>query len=498
MAAAGERAHRKNEHPRLGARAFVRACLCLGLTAVSALATSARAQAPAAAPATAQSTASPSTGADTGVPTMTLPECLAYAKTHAPDIRMAEARLKAQVAAAESVGAAWYPSVGVTAQLFGASANNWTGTFVGTRSFDLPRVGGTRANTTEMTPYASTIVAAGFNQTVFEFGRIAAQRAAQDALVRAEQQRTRQDALTIAFSVEEAFVAVLASKVILHSSDEARARAQAIRDQAEAQVKAGLRPQGNLARADADLARIEALKARADGNVRLAENVLAATIGSEKPYVTAKEAPRTQAEMPSLNEAIVRARSRSPRVLRVLAELEAEEKRTKAIGAETRPTLYATASASLRAGGQQSNQGTELTGKGFLPYVPNYDVGLVLSWPIFDGAVSGREDAQRAREELKREELRATEYVFTTEVRRAYVELDTSRSALASLDRAVSSAKQNYDQVAAQFAVGLGNAVDVAQASLLVVDAETNLAAATFQLARARAQLGRLLAEDSR
>jgi len=433
-----------------------------------------------------------------GSPEMTLLECLAYAKAHAPEVRIAQARLRAQATAAESVGSAWYPTVGVTAQIFGASANNWTGTFVGTRSFDLPRVGGTRANTTELTPYASTLVAAGLNQPVFEFGRIAAQRAAQDALLRAEQERARQDALVTSFAVEEAFVAVLAAKVIRRSSDEARARAQAIRDQAEAQVKAGLRPQGNLARADADLARLESLNARAQGNVRLAENVLAATIGSDQPYLSAKEAPLTRSDVPSLNEAIARARLRSPRVLRVLAELEAEEKRTKAIAAETRPTLYATASASLRAGGQQSNQNTELTGKGFLPYVPNYDVGLVLSWPIFDGNVSGREDAQRAREELKREELRAIEYTNAADIRRAYVELDTVRSALSSLERAVVSAKVNYDQVAAQFAAGLGNAVDVAQASLLVVEAETNLASATFQLARARAQLGRLLAEDSR
>jgi outer membrane protein TolC len=125
-------------------------------------------------------------------------------------------------------------------------------------------------------------------------------------------------------------------------------------------------------------------------------------------------------------------------------------------------------------------------------------VGLVLAWPIFDGTVSGREDAQRAREDQKREELRATEYANAADIRRAYVEIETARSQLASLDRATTAARQNYDQASAQFAAGLGNAVDVAQASLLVVDAETGLAVATFQLARARAQLGRLLAEDSR
>ncbi len=437
-------------------------------------------------------TLSPST------PSMTLAEAIAYAKAHAPEVRAAEARLKAQVAQSESVGAEWYPSVGATAQVFGGTANNWTGTFVGQRSFDLPRVGATRSNTLDMAPYASTIVAAGLNQPVYEFGRIAAKQAAQDSLVRAEQQRGRQDVLDLLFNVEESFVAVLTAKALARSADGAVTRARAIRDQAAAKVKVGLVPHGTLARTEADLARAEAQAVRVDGGVRVAQSTLAASIGSERIAVDAREAPSTREELPALGLAVERAKSRSPRVLRALAELEAEERRTKAIAAENRPTVYATASISVRGGGAPNSANTELTGRGLLPYVPNYDVGLVLSWPIFDGVTSGREEAQRGREEQKRAELVVTERFEIAALRRAYLEVDTARSALGALERAISSARESYAQAEAGFAAGMTSNVDVAGASLLVIDAESSQAVAAFQLARARAQLGRLLAEEPR
>ncbi len=158
--------------------------------------------------------------------------------------------------------------------------------------------------------------------------------------------------------------------------------------------------------------------------------------------------------------------------------------------------MYATASISVRGGGAPNSANTELTGRGILPYVPNYDVGLVLSWPIFDGVSSGREEAQRAREDLKRTELVVTERLEMAALRRAYLEVETARGALASLDRAIRSARESYAQAEAGFAAGMTSNVDVASASLLVIDAESNQAVAAFQLARARAQLGRLLAEE--
>jgi outer membrane protein TolC len=57
---------------------------------------------------------------------MSLPEAIAYARAHQPAIRSAEARLAAVRAEAEIPRAQWYPALGATAQLFGATGNNTT------------------------------------------------------------------------------------------------------------------------------------------------------------------------------------------------------------------------------------------------------------------------------------------------------------------------------------------------------------------------------------
>src|SRR5262249_26216403 len=87
---------------------------------------------------------------------VTLDEAIAYARAHQPEMRAALARIAAQQAAADVPRSQWLPTFGVTAQLFGATANNTTGIYVSPGGFmDLPRIGGTRVvSSGDFKPYA--------------------------------------------------------------------------------------------------------------------------------------------------------------------------------------------------------------------------------------------------------------------------------------------------------------------------------------------------------
>ena len=63
------------------------------------------------------------------------------------------------------------------------------------------------------------------------------------------------------------------------------------------------------------------------------------------------------------------------------------------------------------------------------------------------------------------------------------------------LHHAVQAGVANYDQADARFSGGLGNAVELADAEEVRTQAEIQLALGTFDLARARATLGRIVAE---
>jgi outer membrane protein len=302
--------------------------------------------------------------------------------------------------------------------------------------------------------------------------------------------------LDIDFGVEEAVFSVFAAKSIIKASDDAYERARVHRDLAQAGVNAGLRSPIELTRAEADLARFDIGRVRARGGLAVAQSVLAAAMGAPDPAVDASGEAPAPTDLPALSEALDMARARDPGLAAAISQLRASEERTKAIGAELRPDLSFTATLTGRAGGAPANTGGAVpTGDGWVPNVPNWDVGLLLTWPLFDGVVAARRRAASREEQVWRDEIDLNVERVVARVRETYVEFQVARSALIALDHAVVAARANYAQADARFRAGIGNAVELADAEAVRTDAEIQLALGQFELARARAQFGRAIAE---
>jgi outer membrane protein len=461
-------------------------------------ATHARAQTPPTQPAPAPP-ASESPPIDVGHPTLalTMAQALEYAHAHQPAIRAALARVSARMEEAKIPSGQWLPTVGVTAQLFAMTANNTTATYVPSAAVDLPRVGASAATATgSLSPFASTLVGVGVSQEVFDFGRIGARRAAADAQVEVERYRAETRRLDVDFNVEEAFFSVSTAEAVVKASDDAYERSRVHRDQAKRGVDSGLRSPIELTRAEADLQRFDVGRVRARGGVAVAQSVLGAAIGAPDAAVDiAGEAPVPR-DMPALPEALALAQQRDPRLAETIAELKAAEEHTRAVAAELRPDLSLTATLSGRAGGAPPSSGPAASGDGWVPNVPNWDAGLVLSWPLFDGTVAARRRGARAMEDVRRDDVDVVREQDVARVRQAYVEVQVANAALGALRSEVTAARGNYDQADARFRAGIGNAVELADAEALRTGAEIELALGLFDLARARASFGRAIAEE--
>ena len=469
-------------------------CFVTGLTATLA-ATSAQAQAPAPAPAS-----PPPIDAPQPARAMTIAEALTYAHEHQPAIHAALSRIAARTAEATIPSGRWLPTVAVTAQLYGMTANNTTGSYLSTQFLDIPRIGGTASqsqSTASLAPYPATLVGAGLLQEVFDFGRIAAARAAADDLVTVEKRRAEVAKLDIDFGVEEAYFAVLAAKAVIVASDDAYERSRVHRDLAKRGVDAGLRSPIELTRAEADLARFDVGRIKARGGLALAQSVFATSIGAPDAAIdTSGEAPQPS-DMPTMAQAVQMVAARDPVLAEAIAQLKASEQRTRAVGAELRPDLSLTATLTGRAGGAPANSPLQPTpgGGGWLPDVPNWDVGLVLSWPLFDGTISARRDAAQATEQVRRDEIDVAREQEVARVRQAYVGVGVARSTLVALENAVLASHANYAQADARFRAGIGNAVELADAEAVRTDAEIRRALGQFELAQSRAAFGRAIAE---
>jgi outer membrane protein TolC len=233
---------------------------------------------------------------------------------------------------------------------------------------------------------------------------------------------------------------------------------------------------------------------RARGNVQVAQSVLAASIGLPDIGIdTTGDTPQVT-DLPTLQQALDDASRRSPWLLEALARVKQQERETTAIRAEMRPNIQLTGTFSGRSGGGPPTSGDQGPANGWAPGIPNWDIGLLLSWPIFDGTINARANASARLEDAQRADLDVARLTVTAAVDKAYVQMTVARDTLPGLQRALEGATANYAQANARFGGGLGNAVELADAEALRADAEVQLALGVFEIARARAALGRALA----
>jgi outer membrane protein TolC len=427
-----------------------------------------------------------------------LDEALAFAREHQPLVRVARARIAAAKAAGAIPGAQWGPQVGLTAQLYGATANNTTASSLGDPAVDLPRIGGTRATDVgSFRPYVSSLVGVGVWQEIFDFGRIAAQQVDARSAIEIERLRGEADRLDVEFAVRQAFFAVQAAQSVVLAADGAFVRARAHRDLAAAGVKSGMRAPIDLTRVEAELTRFEVGKIRARGGLTMAQGVLAAAVGAPEPLVGAAGQPPEPQPLPALADVLASAAGRDPMIREAIAQIAAQEAHTRAIAAEKRPNLYLTGTFSGRGGGAPPSSGPSPVGGGLLPTVANWDLGLVLSWPFLDPVVSARKEASEAREDAARARLDERRFAQAALVQRAYFAVEIARSSLPALERALDAARKNQAQAEARFQQGLATSVELADAEGLLTESEIQLVLGRFELARARAAFGRAIAEGA-
>ena len=428
----------------------------------------------------------------------TLDAALAFARAHLPQIRAAHAALAARRADERVPGGAWLPRIGATAQIFESTVNNTTGVDIGAPDVPLYRISSTKAaGTTAWRPYGSTMIGLGATQELFDFGKIAAQRAIADASVRGAVQDERAEELDLVRDVEVAFYAALAARAVVASAQAANQRASVHFALAQDGVRVGMRPTIEVKRAGADLARSNVALARAQGGLDVARATLATSMGAADADVDAVTATAMLEPLPSLADALARAQHDSPDVLGSRAQLDAAHARTHELATRLRPDIFATASVFSMAGGATPSSGGLPSGDGFAPSVANWDVGVVLAWPIFDGTVTRARDAAAADEAVHANEVDVAEQRATIAVRDALVDARVADDAIASLQESADAARANDEEAESRFKSGVGTSVELADAEALRTDAEIQLAVGTFEQFRTRAILNRAIAKEA-
>jgi len=127
-------------------------------------------------------------------------------------------------------------------------------------------------------------------------------------------------------------------------------------------------------------------------------------------------------------------------------------------------------------------------------FFPDRQIGLQVSWPLFDGLrAKGNYDLASAQERVAEVQLSQTRERVALEVERARADVARARGLYTAQQENVREADEAYRLAALRQQRGLGTTLEVSDAQLALLTARTNALRATFDVYAAAAELARAL-----
>ena len=278
--------------------------------------------------------------------------------------------------------------------------------------------------------------------------------------------------------VETALYDYLLAEELLRVRSLALHRARANREQVEALRQAGRVTRFEWTRADVQVAAAESDSIESVHNLTLAGLDLKDVVGIELSQEVSVRADFREisvlTSIGSVEEAIERALQRRTERRQVRALVESNLGDERAARAGTRPRL------DLVAVGQMQYQNDTFTGFGDSDeWRRSWSTGLSLQVPLFDGLRTHARVAQ-AREARRRILLQADQLDRTIkhEVQRAWMDVDAAGQRLRAREGSVGQARLGLEDVDARYRTGAGTQLEVLDAQLTLLQAESEYARA--------------------
>jgi outer membrane protein len=279
------------------------------------------------------------------------------------------------------------------------------------------------------------------------------------------------------FSVASAYYDVLRSQKALEIARVNVERLRKHRDASAIRLKVGEVTKTDLLRAEAELSGAQSELIRAENNLKLMKATLARVVGLNGDYDVkeppVKQEPENEYVLSALKEKAIVERAE-------LKSLDVQKKISVDQVSYARGAYWPT----LSLEGVYSRMEQDPTTPFFLRE-STYGV-LSLSFPFFEGGLR-RAEVSEARAKLRQSELTYEDLKKTVsiEVENAYLEFQTQRGVLKSLEDQVTFARDNYNSVSRQYEFGLANSIDVIDANTLLLTSERQLADAKYNYKQA-------------
>ena len=280
----------------------------------------------------------------------------------------------------------------------------------------------------------------------------------------------------LGFDAAVSFLTTLSFEQVLRAAERRRDFAQTNLDDVRARFEAGLVSSNDVTRAELELATAVRGLAESNGDVQASrvdlENLLKSDVGALAPPVSLLDAADNPP--PAAQSEVAEAQARRGDIAARRARVEA----LRAFADEPRARFFP--SVLFNAQTRNVNDGpiANRNNEGF--------VGVSFAWPVFDAGLRGADRAERSANvrgaELQLElELRDVE----RQMRSAAVQLTTEQASLREAAAAVRAARKNTDETNILYREGLASALELADATQRLFEAEVAEVTARYRMALA-------------
>jgi outer membrane protein TolC len=425
---------------------------------------------------------------------MTLDQAVHFALAHHPAVAGALARIDGARASRDLAAAARLPTLDAAAMIGGATGNVTAGSFFPVSG--LPSSAGPVGTTTLGDAAWTTTAALVSSVPLTGFVRAIRLTSARTAAEHAAEFGADAMRLDVAYGAAAAYLRARAAAAARRATEAGVRRARTLLSRTDALVTQQLRPGADLSRARAELADAERDDAIAERQRAIADAQLAEALGSTTPVATTDSVVTTPVPIP--------APTADHPLIAEAKEAEVAANRERDVAAlGWWPRVDVVGALWARGSGiAVSGVVAPAMHDGLNPAVPNWALGLSVSWPLIGfpaiSAESRRTDAAVA---IATASERAVENAVSSA--RHAADADAAGAAVVAQRArvALDAARIALDQAAARYDAGLSSVADVADAQRLLARAESADAVAgidsllaRFGVARAGGNLQALLA----
>jgi len=406
---------------------------------------------------------------------LSLQECIETALKNQPSMLAARANIDAGRGRQTQAASPYYPQVSAS-----------------TGYSESRQLGGMFGGDSTTKGYTTTLQV---NQLIYDFGKTGNAYDAAQWGTRSSEQDAERISQEVVLNVKQAFFALLQADKIVEVAQKTVEQTESHLKQAQAFFHAGSKPRFDVTRAEVDVnnARLNLINAKNSVRIRTIALNNAMGVHPGQPTQIIDALPPIP-PLPTLEQAQADALKSRPEFNKAEADIEAARARVKAEESNYLPTVSASGAYNWANGTTETNFGGQslpgFSGQSIQSDLQNsWNAGITLTVPLFQGGLTrGRVSEARANLlalEAQRSTIRQS---ILLELNQAFADIEGATARVEVMESTVKKAQESLELAQGRYEAGFGPYIEVTDAQLAAVNAQTDHIQALYdyQLAVAR------------